>query len=439
MIRSGADPVIASKNAEVSFFLFAIGGLVGLANVPGLVMSSNGTEMVALATNLVHHGFYGNPSPGFSTGPSAANPPMYPWILAFLMICFRNPAAFRMAELIGCILTNALTAAWLPRVSWLFFSDIRPGIVASVFWLLSLELMPGWDVSYTTASILLFCLFTAATIGKDRTFRYAILAGMLAGALFLFNPASTLVFVAWTAYLLVWDGAPARRKVTYCCITLAISGLIAFGWMLRNELVLGGFVARTNFGETFYTSNNDCAQPNLIDDVLNGCYSEYHPTGSLKEAKIMLRVGEVKYDRARTDDAKAWIRSHPARFAQLTGARAFYFWLPPLRLTRFKGAVIWIATILSLPGIALMAYRRLRVTRFVVAVLLVYPLMYYVVMASLRYRYPILWLTLLPAGYFIQWLAGNLARMMKKQPRFRSSSRLDAVSEVGSAPLTAKR
>jgi hypothetical protein len=428
LLRFETDPVIASKNAEVSFLLFAVGGLVGLANVPGLVMSSSGTEMVALATNLVHNGFYGNPSPAFSTGPSAANPPMYPWILAFLMICFRNPTAFKMAELIGCIITNALTAAWLPRVSWLFFSDVRPGIVASVFWLLSLELMPGWDVSYTTATLLFFCMFTAATIEFDKPYGYAIIAGMLGGALFLFNPASTIVFVAWTANLLIWDGVGARRKVSYCCIALATSGLIAFGWMLRNDLVLGSFVARTNFGETFYTSNNDCAQPNLIDDIYNGCYSQYHPTGSLKEAKMLLRMGEVNYDRKRTKDTDAWILSHPARFAQLTAARIFYFWLPSLDRTRFKGAVIWIATILSLPGIMLMVYRRLRVTRFVIAVLFVYPLMYYLVMTSLRYRYPILWLTLLPAGYFIQWLASNVSWMMKKKLPFRRWRRLDAVS-----------
>ena len=422
MIRFETDPVIAKKNAGVSFLLFAIGALVGLANIPGLTLSKNGTEMVALASNLVHNGFYGNPSPGFSTGPSAANPPLYPFILALLMICLKSPSAFRIAEVVGCIVTNALTAALLPRVSWLFYSDLRPGIIASIFWLLSLELLPGWDVSYTTALLLFFCLFTATTVGSNRPVVHAIVAGILGGALFLFNPASTLVFVGWFAYLLIWDQTVARQKAIYCCTSLAITGLIAFSWMLRNDLVLGAFVSRTNFGETFYTSNNDCAQPNLIDDLFNGCYSEYHPTASPKEANIMLRMGEVKYDRMRTDDTVAWIRSHPTRFAQLTAARFFYFWLPSLDRARFKGTVIWIATILSLPGIALMAYRRLRVTRFVVAVLVLYPLVYYVVMTSLRYRYPILWLTLLPAGYFVQWIGIDFLPVIKKLPRFQNGN-----------------
>jgi hypothetical protein len=435
-MRFEADPKIASKNANVSFVLFAIGSLVCLAKVPALFMFTNGPEMVALASNLVHNGFYGNPSPVLNTGPSAQNPPLYPFILAFLMISLRNPYAVRIAALMGCIITNALTAAWLPRVSWLFFSDVRPGIVASIFWLLSLELMPGWDVSYTTALLLFFCLFTATTVGHDRLTLPAIFAGLLGGALFLFNPASTLVFLAWLAYLLVGDGAPARRPFSYCCIVVATTGLIAFGWMLRNELVLGGFVTRTNFGMTFYASNNDCAQPNLIDDFYNGCYSEYHPAGSLKEAQILLSMGEVRYDRARTDDTEAWIRSHPARFAQLSAARIFYFWFPSLDGTRFRVATIWIATILSFPGIALMVYRRVRFTLFVVTVLLVYPLMYYVVMSSPRYRYPILWLTLLPAGYFVQWLGTKLSGAMKKLLPFRKWQRLEAVSGVPRTPPT---
>ncbi len=41
---------------------------------------------------------------------------------------------------------------------------------------------------------------------------------------------------------------------------------------------------------------------------------------------------------------------------------------------------------------------------FVAGVLLVFPLTYCAVVSDVRYRYPILWLTLLPAGYFLRWL-----------------------------------
>ena len=162
MIRFETDPAVASKNASVSFLLFVIGALLCLARVPALPMVSNGPEMVALASNLVHKGFYGNPSPVLDTGPSAQNPPLYPFILAFLMISLKNTYAVTIAAVVGCVLTNSLIAAWLPRLSWLFFADLRPGIIAAALWLLSLNLMPGWDVSYTTALLLFFCFQSTA-------------------------------------------------------------------------------------------------------------------------------------------------------------------------------------------------------------------------------------------------------------------------------------
>jgi hypothetical protein len=51
-----------------------------------------------------------------------------------------------------------------------------------------------------------------------------------------------------------------------------------------------------------------------------------------------------------------------------------------------------------------MIHRRVRVTLFVAAVLLVFPLTPFAVVSDVRYRYPILRLTLLPAGYFLKWL-----------------------------------
>jgi hypothetical protein len=39
---------------------------------------------------------------------------------------------------------------------------------------------------------------------------------------------------------------------------------------------------------------------------------------------------------------------------------------------------------------------------FVLAVGAIYPLMYYIVVSDVRYRYPILFLSLLSAGYFIR-------------------------------------
>jgi len=63
---------------------------------------------------------------------------------------------------------------------------------------------------------------------------------------------------------------------------------------------------------------------------------------------------------------------------------------------------IWFVTSLSVPGLVLMAYRREAVTIFAFATLVIYPLVYYIALSNLRYRYPVLFLSLLPAGYFLR-------------------------------------
>jgi hypothetical protein len=58
-------------------------------------------------------------------------------------------------------------------------------------------------------------------------------------------------------------------------------------------------------------------------------------------------------------------------------------------------------TLLSFAGLLLLALRRERIALFFGASWLVYPFIYYFVQHDVRYRDPILWLTLLPAGYVL--------------------------------------
>lgn len=185
---------------------------------------------------------------------------------------------------------------------------------------------------------------------------------------------------------------------------------------------------------TLYASNNDCAQSSMIRDLMNGCYQTHHPNSSMPEAEYLRTVGEVQYDKNRTADAKAWIRAHPAVFLKLTTRRILEFWFPPAEVIPAEYAfsnnfgladydqrwmhqqhaidyAIWAVTGLSIFGLARMAFRREAVVVFVLAVLAIYPLMYYLVVSDVRYRYPVLWLSLLPAGYGIcEWMRGGVSR-----------------------------
>lgn len=388
------------KNESRRYFLilFVSGVLVGVIQLCFGVFFCAGCEMIAIAKNLVLQGSYGNPFQSLNTGATAANPPMYPLFLAVLIKVFKSLVPVAFAANLSNVVANAFTAAWLPSVSRLFYGNSWPGILGSILWLVSAPLIPAWDTTFTSAGLLLFCMYSASSLGTGKSLVSASLAGGIAGILFLLNPSSVLIFLPWIAYLIIRREATLRQTA----VLLATLFLIGSIWAGRNYLQLGGFAVRTNLGMTLYASDNDCAEASLNDDLSNGCYQSHHPNGSVSEAQLLRTLGEVEFDRKRTADTELWIKTHQARFWRLTFERFSQFWLPPPYDEPFRTPAIWVTTVLFVPGLLLMIFRREPVTWFVLTVLLIYPLPYYVVVSDVRYRYPVLWLSLLPAGYFIR-------------------------------------
>jgi hypothetical protein len=417
LIETEIHRTAAARAENISFVLFVLSGIAGVVIMATSVLPfGRGYEMVALAENLARHGTYANPFQVLDTGPTAVNPPLYPLLLSVLFRVFGNYSAFVvLAATVANIVVNALIAAWLPRVSWLFYREIRPGAIAGVLWVFVAQLIPSWDASYTMATLLLFCIISAGQPGGEMRLRHSVIAGLLAAASFLFSPTSVLVFLPWTLWL-VFFRRTSSRQAAYLSLSLAIAASIAFMWALRNDRELGHFVVRTGFGTTLYASNNDCARPSILEDEGNNCFQAHHPNMSLSDARILRQVGEVEFEHMRVQDAKAWIGSHPRQFFRLTVARIRDFWFPPLEYRPASAIATWIATVLSVPGLLLLVHRRQSIAIFAGTALLVYPILYYVVISDPRYRYPVLWLTLLLAGYFVHWLIDRLP--VKNRIRF---------------------
>jgi hypothetical protein len=431
---------IREHHADASLLLFFAAGSIGVGTQV-LHPAHAGSEMVRLAKNLAEHGTFANPFGSLATGLTAVNPPLYPFIRAGLMKVLRHENLTFFAALLGSILANAITAALLPRVSFEFYEDVIPGMVASVLWLAAMQTMPGWDTSFTIAGLLYFCLLTSSSVapgaGKGKA---AVLAGVAFGLLFLLNPSSLLVALPWFGFL-IWRAKAdlgLHRSVTYCCITMTVFCLFVFAWCGRNYYKLGAFVVRTNLGMTLYASNNNCAQSSMFRDQLNGCYQAHHPDVSVREAELLRDLGEVQYDRHRIADTKKWIKTNPTRFLELTRARLREFWFPAtevvpagsfapddmvearnwLKEQNRIAYVFWFVTGLSFPGFILMLRRREPVTVFALIALAIYPLMYYTVVSDMRYRYPVLWLSLLGAGYFV----GRVLTAMTETPGHRKGT-----------------
>lgn len=385
-----------------------------------------GAEMIRLAKNLVEHGAFENPFGTLATGPTAANPPLYPLLLAFLFKLIRLPAYVYVTLVMMAVFANAFTASLLPRLSRAIMNDCVPGIFAGALWLAAMQSIPGWDTNLSVLGILLFCLVThPSELEGRRPLLAATMGGILSAILFLLNPSIILIVVPWVGYIWLISDAPKLTLLKETALLIGILGAFGFGWMLRNDAVLGAFVVRTNLGMTLYASNNDCARSSLIRDEFNNCYQTHHPSASVAEAKLLATLGEVRYDRTRIADTEAWVRSHPARFTRLTLRRfvEFWFpaadWIPPTKKfeTVFStpqytqkwsrqqiriAYVIWFVTALSIPGLLLLVHQRKSISLYFMVVLTLYPVMYYVVVTDVRYRYPVLWISLLSAGYLIR-------------------------------------
>lgn len=391
----------------LSPLLFLVAGIVGVVQMNYEFVDWRGYEMVTLAANVANHFSYADPFHAAATGPTAANPPAYPIFLALLMKVLGAPVLLHGAALIGSIIANALTAALLPYISILFFGDVISGAIGSILWLGAMQPIPVWDTSYTVVGLCAFVLLSASHLSnkRKRLVLWAATDGTLAGVLFLLNPSSVLIFGPWLIYLYVRQRKITSTVLKYCTVVVVAACILPGAWVLRNHDRLGAYVVRTNLGMTLYSSNNDCAQPTLREELATGCYTVYHPNLGAHEAQLVRDLGEVRYDRFRIAGAKRWITSHPGRFVHLTLARVKDFWLPPYEIGSWYHAYcISLITLLSVPGMILMMRRREPVVAFISVVLFIYPLMYYIVVADIRYRFPVLWLSLLPAGYFVRLL-----------------------------------
>jgi hypothetical protein len=416
---------IRLNQATVSELLFFAAGLAG-ACFQALHPGDAGAEMMSVAKNVATEGKFANPFPVLATGNTAVVPPLYPIVVAGLIEVLRVPILVYGVAVLGTILANAATAMLLPRISVVFYGDIIPGVIASVLWITTMQSMPGSDSNYTILGLLLFCaVASSSTIENKDGSKRAVVAGVIGGLLFLLNPSSVLITLPWIVFVFWRRKEDLHSRVKHCLVILAILSVFVIGWCGRNSYELGAFVVRTNLGMTLYASNNDCAESSMFRNELSGCYQTHHPNTSIQEAELLRKVGEVYYDRKRIADAKRWIQANPSRFLNLTRTRVLEFWFPAAEavptgpgqfannyvipdyvrswVRRQNGVAyaIWLVTALSIPGLILMARRREAVTVFILAVMAIYPPMYYIVVSDMRYRYPILFLSLLSAGYFI--------------------------------------
>lgn len=390
----------ASSGKLISALLFA-GAVISISFRVGTGHFGSGYETVAVARSLAEHGQFADPYRSLATGPTAHVAPFYPAFLALLLRLFGYTAAFGQAASYCSMLVHGLNAAMLPRISELFFHDRRPGICgAALTIVLPLYFFfPQFEVIYLATALMLFCLASYRLIGKGGGWR-GLATGVAFGSVVMLNPASLSVTGPWLAYA-CWRYLKQRRAAFVLSLALGTVAALA-PWTWRNYQQFHTlFLVRDNLGLELYVSNTDLAQATYIQNRDSGLYATRHPDPSVSEAREVVRLGEIEYNRERMAATRQWVLGNPSKFLALSVKRARMFWFPIAEGYPLYAFGIALVTILSVGGFVLLAIRRESILLFLGAVQLLYPILYCLVQNDPRFRAPILWISLLGTGYFI--------------------------------------
>jgi len=383
----------------------------------GSRVNVSGFETFALAESIVNHHSFSDPFEALPTGPSAHMGPLFPAYLALIIRVFGHGSTAVGVILWAASLTLALQLMLLPLLAQHLGLGFWTGVLAALAWLAT-AIPPTFLSEAQLAGLLVvaaaFLMGTSFT--SEMTASQLLMSGILWGALLLLQPVVILVLPFWLLLLHFQSHSSLRQKIALGILPI----LLVTPWIVRNFVVFHKPIfIRDNLGLELAVSNNDCASFSFeINEAI--CFSQVHPNKSYEEALKVRQLGEVEYNRVRLKEAIQWIKRNPMAFISLSLTRFEAFWFPPVSTRPGHGVILhpWVLHCLTLFGVAglFLMWRNARVAAFVVGLWLVFfPLIYYFVQFFQRYRFPILWASLLPGCYFIVALAEGILGKQETQ------------------------
>jgi 4-amino-4-deoxy-L-arabinose transferase-like glycosyltransferase len=350
-----------------------------------------GWEMGQVAASIASgHGF-SNPF-GPQTGPTAWEPPLYPYLAAGVFRVFgiySQASGFVLLAINS--LFSALTCIPIFLIGKQIFSE-KVAVGSAWAW----ALLPNvifwptravWETSL--AALLLATLFWLSLTLEDREgWTPWLQFGLLWGISALTN-TSLLSFLP-AAGLWAWYRRAKRGKPSLAGVALASVVFLACitPWLIRNYRTFGEFIfIRDNFGAELRLGNGAGA---------NGTWMQYlHPTQDSYALRQYESMGELEYIARRRQQAVDYIQADYGRFAGLCAKRFIYFWAGPPKPTNppwmsdVKNSLYLASSVLTFWGLFRAWRLRKQGAWLLFWVLASYPAIYYVVFPHQRYRVPI--------------------------------------------------
>lgn len=358
---------------------------------PGYDNFEFGWEMGRVARSIaLGHGF-SSPYDG-NTGPTAWEPPLYPYLMAGVFKVFgvyTRTSAWVLLSINSLFAT--LTTLPIFLIARKTFGE-RVAVWSAYTWALcpyvwywSIHWI--WDTTFTP--LVLTCIFLLALELQDWAgIRGWILFGALYGIGALANP-TMLLFLPFCG-LWIWRQRYRRRLPSLGGVVLSsvVFFLVLSPWVIRNYEVFGHFVfLRDDFGLQVRLGNGPYADGMLM--------AYLQPNMNKLELDKFQSMGELAYAESCKRQAYNWIRANPGRFAVISLKRFFYYWngvpkpTDSLAPVDFRTSGFLATSVLALWGLG-RAVRQKRPAAWLFAgLVLTYPTVYYFVFPHARYRHPI--------------------------------------------------
>ncbi|HEY6764541.1 MAG TPA: glycosyltransferase family 39 protein [Candidatus Sulfotelmatobacter sp.] len=355
-----------------------------------------GWEMGRVARSVAQGQGFSNPYGG-NSGPTAWEPPLYPYLMAGV---FRIFGVYTYASAWALLTVNSLLAAltcipiylialktfdervaiWSAR-TWAFLPYIW---YWSVHWI--------WDTTFSPLILSLIFLLSLelAYPGADKTpfWQNWIWFGALWGIGALANP-SMLSFLPFCGLWIWWRrsrrGLPSISGVI---LSSVIFFLALSPWLVRNYEVFGQLVfLRDDFGLQFRLGNSNGADGMLM--------AYLQPNLNKLEFEKFQRMGELAYAAECKRIAIEWIRENPRRFLLISAKRFFYYWngVPKPSDSRalwdFRSSLFLASSVVAIWGLFRALKQKRPAAWLFAGLILTYPTTYYFVFPHARYRHPI--------------------------------------------------
>ena len=282
---------------------------------------SFGWEMGRIGRSLAQGQGFSNPF-STTTGPTAWEPPVYPFLIAAVFKLF---GIYTRASAVVLLTINSLCSALTCVPIFLIAKrcfTVKLAIWTAWLWALMPPVMywcTRWVWETSLAALLLAVIFWLTLDLEERDglvpwIEFGLFWGIAAltnTSLLAFLPASGL----WA-----WYRRWKRSKPSLAGVVLSALVFVACiaPWVTRNQKMLGVMSIRSNFGAELRIGNGPGA---------DGTWREYlHPTQNVYQMRLYREMGEVPYVAERKQEAMAFIREDYPRFLGLSLKRFIYYW-----------------------------------------------------------------------------------------------------------------